>query len=210
MTNKEFIESITLEGEEWRDIPNFEGFYIASSLGRIASLGRYVNTKNNYQKWNNPKLLSLKHISKCGYLTVNLSRFNKQHLMLVHRIIATTFLPNNNNKPCIDHIDTNRTNNNINNLRWCTYSENMCNDITAEKMQNIYKNDTRPKYTREVVALKNGKVIKIYPSIKSVEQDGHSSDNVFQVCKGFRHHHHKYEWMYLSDYETLVSKSKND
>ena len=43
MTNQEFIQSITIEEEEWRDVIGFEGLYMVSSLGRIVSLGRYVN-----------------------------------------------------------------------------------------------------------------------------------------------------------------------
>ena len=57
MTNEEFIESIRLEGEEFKDIPNMEGFYMASNFGRIVSLGRFVNVKNGSVKWNNPRIL---------------------------------------------------------------------------------------------------------------------------------------------------------
>ena len=50
MTNEEFIESIRLEGEEWKEIPNMEGFYMASTFGRILSMGRCVKSKNNSTK----------------------------------------------------------------------------------------------------------------------------------------------------------------
>ena len=205
MTNEEFIESIRLQGEDWKCIPNYEEFYCASTFGRILSLGRYVKVKSGTEKWNEPHILSTKYVGKSGYLSVNLSKYNKQKMFSVHRLIAITFIPNPDSKPCIDHIDTDKTNNHVNNLRWCTMSENMRNDITANRLQTFYKNDKRQKYTRQIVALKYGKAIKIYPSLKSVEQDGHSVDNVFQVCKGMRKHHHKYEWMYLSDYEKLLS-----
>lgn len=48
---------------------------------------------------------------------------------VIHRLVAMTFIPNLENKPCIDHIDNNRLNNNVDNLRWCTYSENGMNKI---------------------------------------------------------------------------------
>lgn len=52
---------------------------------------------------------------------------------LVHRLVAEYFIPNPDNKPCVDHIDTDRHNNRADNLRWCTLSENMMNPITRKK-----------------------------------------------------------------------------
>ena len=51
MTNEEFIKSVSLEGEEWRDVVGFEGLYKVSSLGRVVSLAKYVNNrfKNVYK-----------------------------------------------------------------------------------------------------------------------------------------------------------------
>lgn len=52
----------------------------------------------------------------------------------VHRIIATIFIPNPDNKPCIDHIDGNKQNNRVENLRWTTHKENVNNPVTKQKM----------------------------------------------------------------------------
>ena len=208
MTNEEFIKSVSLEGEEWRDVPNYEGFYAASTFGRIISLGRYVRTKSNAKKWKNP-ILQKPTLGDNGYYSVVLSKYGKRTLKTVHRLVALTFIENPYNKPCVDHIDTNRTNNFVNNLRWCTLSENMQNELTLKRLRTIFKNDTRRKQVRPVVAIKNNVVVKTYPSIVSVEQDGHQKDNVFQVCKhiGGRTQHHGFVWMYLSDYEkSLVNQ----
>lgn len=59
-----------------------------------------------------------------GYLTVDLYDGNKSTKVTVHRLLAETFIPNTENKPCVDHKDGNRQNNTISNLRWATYSEN--------------------------------------------------------------------------------------
>lgn len=58
-----------------------------------------------------------------GYLYVDLWSNNKVKKYAIHRMIAETFIPNPQNKPTVDHIDGNRTNNAIENLRWATYSE---------------------------------------------------------------------------------------
>lgn len=79
-----------------------------------------------------------------GYLTVRLYKNdNKPKKFLVHRLIALYYIPNPNNKPFIDHIDRNRLNNSIDNLRWVTYSENNINRFVKPnklKEKNISKN----------------------------------------------------------------------
>jgi len=59
-----------------------------------------------------------------GYLTVDLYSNNKSVKVTIHRLLAETFLPNPDNKPCVDHKDGNRQNNSLSNLRWATYSDN--------------------------------------------------------------------------------------
>lgn len=83
--------------------------YIVSNLGRVKRNGElYTPGKNN-----------------SGYYRISCFGF-------VHQAVARLFLPNTENKPCIDHIDGNKLNNRVENLRWVTYSENMLNPITVE------------------------------------------------------------------------------
>ena len=75
---------------------------------------------------------------------------------LVHRLIAETFIPNPENKPCIDHIDRNRDNNDVSNLRWVTIKENAYNqknnipgvrrcDLTKKEYDKIINERARAK-----------------------------------------------------------------
>jgi hypothetical protein len=67
MTNEEFIQSIALPGEEWKDVPGFEDVCMASSEGRIISKGRNVKSGYGTTKWKNPKLQVMKS-DKNGYM----------------------------------------------------------------------------------------------------------------------------------------------
>ena len=61
---------------------------------------------------------------KNGYLIIDLYKDNNSKKVPVHRLVAEAFIPNPENKATVDHIDGNRKNNSIDNLRWATYSEN--------------------------------------------------------------------------------------
>jgi hypothetical protein len=62
-----------------------------------------------------------------GYLIIDLRNNGKRKSAKIHRLIAEHFIDNNDNKICIDHIDGNRRNNTVENLRWCNRSENSIN-----------------------------------------------------------------------------------
>lgn len=206
MTNEEFIESIRLNGEEWREIPLYEGYYAVSNFGRIVSLGRHVNGRYSLVL-RKPKIMKQTKMKQTGYFCIRLSRNNNSgKLYLVHRLVALTFIPNPCNYMCIDHIDTDRTNNKASNLRWCNYIGNMKNKETIKRLRSTPKPHTRKGYSYQVVALNNGVCYKTYTSISSVKTDGHDPKSVWLSCNGHRKQHHGYKWMFLSDYESLVNQ----
>lgn len=68
----------------------------------------------------------------------------------IHQLVATAFIPNPENKSNVDHIDTNRTNNTVENLRWATQSENMNNKHTKKKRQiPIYCYDLDKQFVKK-------------------------------------------------------------
>ena len=110
--------------EEWRDIPKYEGFYQASNLGRVRSVDRQVVHSVKGMANRKGKALSQK-TSKHGYNGVTLNKKGNRKDFNVHRLIAITFIMNPDNKPHVNHLDGNKSNNNIDNLEWCTQSENV-------------------------------------------------------------------------------------
>lgn len=123
--------------EIWKDIEGYEGLYQVSNLGRVKSLDRKIDFKDGRYATYKGRVLSPK--IKNGYKYVVVTQNSKYRTFLVHRLVAKAFLPNPENKPCIDHINTDRTDNRVENLRWCTHKENMWNIKTREKMAIQYK-----------------------------------------------------------------------
>ena len=203
MTNKEFIESIRLEGEEWRDVVGWEDFYMVSSFGRIMSKSKIVQCGNGIRTLK-PQLKRIK-VRDNGYCEVELTNLDNRKFALVHRLVAEAFIQNPQNKPLIDHLDRNRQNNNINNLRWCTMSENMLNPLTRNFRRDMYVGIERPCVYKPVVAIKDGVIVKQYESIKSATNDGFTGCCISNCCSGRDKTHKGYSWMYLSDYEKLLS-----
>ena len=138
MTNEEFIKSVSLEGEIWKDVVGYEGYYMVSSFGRVASLRRFILRIGKYV-YKNPSIMSdVSTENRYNKVVLKVDGNNKS--FSVHRLVATAFMTNQHNLRCIDHIDGDKTNNNISNLRWCTDLQNQNNPITREKQRNTLIN----------------------------------------------------------------------
>ncbi len=100
--------------KQWKDIKGYENLYQASTDGEIYSIISKRILKQFYR--------GSRPDNK--YLVVELHKNKEGKTTSVHRIIAETFIPNPNNLPCVNHKDGNKYNNCVDNLEWCTYSEN--------------------------------------------------------------------------------------
>jgi hypothetical protein len=101
--------------EIWKPIIGFEGLYEVSNLGRVRSLRR--------------KIIMSARKRNDGYMSCTLSNGGIVKNKLIHRLVAEAFIPNNEDKPEVNHVDGNKQNNFKNNLQWVTASENQRHSI---------------------------------------------------------------------------------
>lgn len=116
-----------MEEEIWKEIEGFDNYQI-SNLGRVKNIkfDRYVKPL----------------VGNRGYVHVNLYKDGKIKRLSLHRLIAIAFIPNPENKPCIDHINTDRSDNRIDNLRWATQKENHNNPLSLMNHSKAAKGRT--------------------------------------------------------------------
>lgn len=212
MTNEEFIKSISLEGEIWKDVIGYEGLYMVSSFGRVISLERKVSNGKSFRivpfSIKKPNIINdSQNYKRFEYHLYKNHRERKA--ITAHRLVATAFIPNPNNYPSIDHIDANPLNNNVNNLRWCDNIINMNNPITRERISAYKKGKFNTRKSKPVVQLKDGLIIAKYPSTMETKRNGYTQGSVSACCRGKLKSHKNFQWMYLSDYEAQFNKSKN-
>lgn len=148
-----------------KNIPGYEGLYIITPQGNIFSIAsnRWITSP----------------VGQSGYKKAILTNKMRSRHFPLHRIIALTFIPNPENKPCVNHIDGNKLNNNIDNLEWCTYSENNKHAFAIGlKMPSARK--------IPVICLTTGEV---FESMKlAANAYNLKSNNISQCCSGQRYH----------------------
>lgn len=122
--------------EIWKDIEEFEGLYQVSNYGKIKSCERYVNSVS-VKRIVNEKLLSLGK-DKDGYLMAVLCKFGSKKTVKIHRVVANAFIDKIDGKNIVNHIDFDKSNNNIANLEWVSCLENICHSKLKLKSSSKY------------------------------------------------------------------------
>jgi hypothetical protein len=137
--------------EEWKEIADFEGLYLISSFGRVKSI---INNK-----------ILTPCIVRANGLVVGLMRNGKVEKRQVSRLVSAAFIPNPENKPCVDHIDGVRFHNFVENLRWCSINENNNFDIAI-------RNKTKYDFPIEGID-ENGNVCIEFQNYKDAHKKGY-------------------------------------
>ena len=119
---------IIMEHEKFSWVKGYEYLYVVSNKGMVISFPM----RDRFNRFHISHVLPARLFH--GYYVVDLNKDGVQKTVAVHRLVAEAFIPNPENKPCIDHINTIKTDNRVENLRWVTYKENMNNEITRAKM----------------------------------------------------------------------------
>lgn len=166
--------------EIWKTIEDYPD-YMISNMGRVKSL------KNGKETILKPML------GKIGYYYVNLTMNGKRKVHYIHRLVSIYFIPNPENKPCIDHINTDRTDNRIENLRWCTQKEN-CNNYNTKIKQTSNKNHNSLPIIQFTI---DGDFIRKWDCTMNAERAlGIEHSNIVKCCKGRYKTVGNYKWKY--------------
>jgi hypothetical protein len=108
----------------WRDVAGYEGLYLVSTLGELKSIDRVIKTKNGKSYLRKGRNITIRK-NNFGYYETRLYKNGKKKSAFLHRIIAEAFIPNPYNLAQVDHINGDKRDNRICNLRWVTRSQNM-------------------------------------------------------------------------------------
>ena len=165
--------------EIWKDAKGYEGLYKISNHGEV---------------WSEHSQKLLKKVKdSTGYYATTLAKNKEYKRIRIHRLVAINFIDNPLEKPCVNHIDENKTNNHHSNLEWVTYKENMNHGTAIER--------TKTKLSRSIVGvnINDGKLIE-FSSLSEANRNGYHKGNIWACINGRQSIHRGHRWFYKQDY----------
>lgn len=170
--------------EVWKNVPDLDGLFQVSSLGRVKSLQRNCILEG--------------YLINSGYLSVYLSNGKQKGKgWLIHRLVCTVFTPNPENKRFVNHKNGNKLDNALENLEWCTRSENELHAyktglkaVSEKQLIRLRKFNTETKSLPLAQFTKKGKLVNTYPSgVDAAQKTGFDYSSIMACAKGtYRNH----------------------
>lgn len=195
--------------EVWKDIKDYEGLYQVSNKGRVRSLTRYVDSQYGRKRKIKGIIIS-PTLDRVGYFRVGLNKNSTHKMFLIHRLVATAFIPNPNNYSVVNHKDENKQNNFVyvnvdgtvdfekSNLEWCTFEYNNNYGTKNYRIsQSLINNVNKSKIVLQFDF--QGTFIKEWPSVREIYRSlGFKPDTINRCCRGVKYCHTAfgYIWKY--------------
>ena len=180
--------------EIWKDIIGFEGLYKISNLGRVKSLGKGKSTN----PLNCVEKIMKNGLSKRGYEKIKLMKDGSYYYHSIHRLVAINFIDNPENKPQVNHIDGNKSNNKVSNLEWNTPKENIQHSF--DNGLNIQRVGKDSPCSKQVFQLDlDGNILKEWGSINEIKRElGYNSTGISRCCRKMPKYNtaYGYKWEY--------------
>lgn len=169
-----------------KDFPN----YYVTDTGELYT--------RNYKRTGRIKKMSLTKY-KDWYFGVVLYNNEMRCRKKVHRLVAEAFIPNPENKPCVNHKDGNKLNNCVENLEWCTYSENNLHAFRTLGRKSPWKGKFGKDNfgSKTVLQIKDGRIINVfYGTHEAQRETGISQGSITDVCNKKSKTAGGYQWKY--------------
>ena len=180
--------------ETWKDVRGYEGLYQVSDLGRIRSLGRVVNAKNNSQGRKKERILT-QEITEFGYCRVRLfdSEGKSKHYM-VHRLVVQEFIGNPEGFQ-INHMNEIKTDNRVINLEIVTSKQNCNYGTRNERLSQNHLESERISRRGVIQKDLNGNIIDRFSSrLEAERKTGFKNQDIARCCNGKRKTHKGFIW----------------
>lgn len=181
---------MTNVNEIWLPIPGFEGRYEISNQARIRSNDFVIKTKTGKDRVIHGRIMKPTRAKCASYWTIGLKKGKVQTFITVHRVVAQLFIPNPENYPVVNHINSNKDDNTASNLEWCTQSYNLKHSFLNGRKPNrnqLGKKGALSHRSKPIFQYtKTGELVKQWDCAQAAKEAG------FNNCKGAASGRQKY------------------
>lgn len=168
--------------EQWKEVKDYEKY-------QVSNYGRFRSTKTGV-----PVIKEI-NATGHGYKLAFMSKGRTEDVWQtnLHRLIATAFIPNPENKPCVNHIDGNKINNRVENLEWCTHSENTRH---AYRIGLLHSRFNKPVNQYDL----NNTLIRKFSSIREAKKEtGLDATGIGRCARGRQIQYSGFIWKFATD-----------